>query len=180
MPRYAAFLRGINVTGRRVKSDELKARFEDLGFPRVDVFRASGNVILDAERASPSRLTARIEEGLRAALGYEVATFLRTADQVREIAAHQPFDRAQVESSGGRLQVAMLSKKPARRARESILGLATDQDLLALKDRELYWLPSGGTQDSSLDQKAIVRALGLMTFRTKNTVEEISRRYFAD
>src|SRR6478672_8730213 len=114
MPRYAAFLRGINVTGRRVKSDELKARFEDLGFPRVDVFRASGNVIFDAERASPSQLTAHIEEGLRAALGYEVATFLRTTDQVREIAAHQPFDRAQLESSGGKLQVAMLSKKPAK------------------------------------------------------------------
>ena len=36
-------------------------------------------------------------------------------------------------------------KKPSAAARKKVLALATDQDLLALEGRELYWLPSGGS-----------------------------------
>ena len=43
MPRYAAFLRGINVGGHRVKNTELRALFEAMGFADVHTFRASGN-----------------------------------------------------------------------------------------------------------------------------------------
>ena len=41
MPRYAAFLRGINVGGHRLTNDELRAHFEALGLREVRVFRAS-------------------------------------------------------------------------------------------------------------------------------------------
>ena len=39
---------------------------------------------------------ARIEALLREALGFEVATFLRSARELRAIAGHQPFDRHHV------------------------------------------------------------------------------------
>ena len=45
MDRYVAFLRGMNLGSRRIKNDELRAEFEQLGFEDVATFRASGNVI---------------------------------------------------------------------------------------------------------------------------------------
>lgn len=178
--RYAAFLRGMNVGGHRVKSDELRSLFEALGFTDVSVFRASGNVVFTATREPVAELTVRSEAGLEEALGYAVPTFLRTAEEVRAIAAAQPFDPSQVEASKGKLQVTMLSSAPTNRAREDALALSTGEDLLTLEGRELYWLPSGGILDSALDLKTIAKLLGVGTTRTKNTVEQIAAKHFAE
>ena len=180
MPRYAAFLRGINVGGRRVVRDDLRSAFQALGFTEVDTFRASGNVVFAAGSESAAQITARVQEGLAAALGYEVATFLRAGHEVREIAGHEPFAPALVEASAGKLQVAMLSARPAARAREDVLALSTDADRLAMGDRELYWLPQGGMMDSALDLKALGTLLGPITIRTKGTVEQLAGKYFLD
>lgn len=178
--RYAAFLRGMNVGGHRLKGDELRSLFEALGFAEVRVFRASGNVVFTAGREPVAELTIRVEEGLEKALGYAVPTFMRTAEEVRAIAAAQPFDPSLVQASKGKLQVTMLPRAPAKRAREDALALSTDEDLLALEGRELYWLPSGGILDSALDLKAIAKLLGVGTTRTKNTVEQIAGKHFAE
>lgn len=181
MTQYVAFLRGINLARRRrVGSGELRTLFEDMGFRDVDTFRASGNVIFGAQREPLQRIVDRIEKGLAEALGYEVAIFLRTASEITAIANHQPFARKATQASKGKLQVALLSAKPAASLRKDVLALATDADRLAFGDRELYWLPSGGTQDSALDFKAVERLLGSTTMRTKGTLEQLAAKYFAD
>ena len=178
MSGYAAFLRGINLgPRRRIGSAELRSLFEAMGFEGVDTFRSSGNVVFDADR-EPT--TARIEEDLAASLRYEVDVFLRTAGEVRAIAEHEPFSRRLVEGSQGKLQVALLAAKPNARVRKEVLALATDEDRLAFGERELYWLPSGGTRDSALGMKTIDEALGGATMRTKGTIEQLAAKYFRD
>jgi uncharacterized protein (DUF1697 family) len=181
VPEYAAFLRGINVgSHHRISGDELCARFEEMGFEAVTTFRASGNVLF-AGGGEPLATTAvRIQERLAESLGYEVAVFLRTASEVRVIADHRPFARPLIDASKGKLQVAMLGAQPGTRAQEDVLALTTDQDRLAFGARELYWLPSAGTQESVLDLKVIGELLGAMTMRTKGTVEQMAAKYFAD
>ena len=45
MDRYAAFLRGINISGKnKISMGELKAGFEALGFSEVRTILNSGNV----------------------------------------------------------------------------------------------------------------------------------------
>ena len=176
---FAAFLRGINVGGHQVKGPELRSLFEKLGFEDVGSFRTSGNVVFRAASESPARTAARIEDELKQALGYAVPVFLRTAAEVRGIAVCEPFPRELVEASKGKLQVSMLLEEPASEAREQVLALATDEDRLAFGRRELYWLPSGGTQESELDLKRIESLLGKATMRTKGTVEQIAAKYFA-
>jgi len=181
MTQYVAFLRGINLARRRrVGSAELREIFEELGFRDVDTFRTSGNVIFVVQREPLPRMADRIEKGLVEALGYEVAIFLRTASEIRAIANHHPFARKATQASKGKLQVALLSAKAATRVRKDVLALATDADRLAFGDRELYWLPSGGAQDSALDFKAVERLLGSTTMRTKGTVEQLAAKYLPD
>lgn len=177
MPTHVAFLRGMNLGGRRIKNEELRAEFEALGFEEVATFRASGNVIFASGKSGEAKLTKTIESGLGDALGYEVPVFLRNCAEVEAIAAHEPFPAKQVSSSKGKLQVLFLAKSPSAKVRKAALAEATDEDRLAVEGRELYWLPSGGISESELDLKAIEKALGAGTMRTMGTVEQIAAKH---
>ncbi|HEX4668876.1 MAG TPA: DUF1697 domain-containing protein [Solirubrobacterales bacterium] len=178
MERYVAFLRGMNLGKRRIKNDELRAEFETLGFADVSTFRASGNVIFGVDDGEKeAALGTRIEAGLGEALGYEVPVFLRSCAEVAAIAAREPFEPQLVEASKGKLQVALLLKKPSAAARQKVIALASDEDLLAVSGREIFWLPSGGLLDSHLDLKAIEAAVGLDTRRTMGTIEQIAAKH---
>jgi uncharacterized protein (DUF1697 family) len=167
----------MNLGGRRIKNEELRAEFEQLGFAEVATFRASGNVIFAAGEESESALARRIEEGLGEALGYEVPVYLRSCAEVAAIAAREPFDAKLVASSNGKLQVSLLLEKPSAKKEKAVLALATDEDRLSLEGRELFWLPSGGLLESGLDLKAIEALLGVDTRRTKGTIDQIAAKH---
>ena len=173
--RYAAFLRGVNVgKNHRVSSAELKELFEAAGAAEVATFRTSGNVVFEA----PRDMAGQLEDALEKALGYEVRVFVRTASELKAIAADEPFPAKAVEASKGKLQVSMLDSKPTAAVRKNVLALATDDDTLAFGKRELYWLPSGGTLESKLDRKEIDSLLGPTTMRTKGTVDLLAAKFF--
>jgi uncharacterized protein (DUF1697 family) len=177
MPSHVAFLRGMNLGGRRIKNEELRAEFETLSFSDVACFRASGNVVFSA-KGSKEKLTEQIEAGLGEALGYAVPVFLRSAAELQAVVAHKPFDAKALKASKGKLQVTFLEQRPKAEARKRALALASDDDRLALEGRELYWLPKGGLSDSELDLKELADALGQNTVRTMGTVEQIAAKYF--
>jgi uncharacterized protein (DUF1697 family) len=178
MDRYIAFMRGMNLGNRRIKNEELRSHFEAMGFEEVATFRASGNVIFATpKREAEGKLVARVESELDKRLGYDVPVFLRSAKEIAAVAAQAPFPTAKVKKSKGKPQVSLLQKKPSAAAKEKVLALATDEDLLAISGRELYWLPSGGLLESSLDLKAIEKLLGADTRRTMGTIEQIAAKY---
>jgi uncharacterized protein (DUF1697 family) len=179
MSRYVAFLRGMNLGGRRITNEGLRSHFEALGCEDVATFRASGNVVF-AKDGRAGALSRQLEEGLAEALGYDVPVFLRSAKQLLAIAAQEPFSAKQLAASKGKPQIAFLVKKSSPAALKRALALASDADLLAFAGRELYWLPEGGLSESDLDHKALADALGPMTIRTKGTVDQIATRYFTD
>jgi uncharacterized protein (DUF1697 family) len=178
MNRYVAFLRGMNLGKRRIKNEELRRHFEEMGFEDVATFRASGNVIFSApRREAEAKLARRVEVDLDERLGYDVPVFLRSIEEVAAIAAQRPFDAKAVAKSKGKLQVSLLQKKPTAAAKKKVPALASDEDLLALEGRELYWLPSGGLLESALDLKAIEALVGADTRRTMGTIEQIASKY---
>ena len=178
MKRWAAFLRGMNVGGHRVTNAELRGVFDGLSLAEVGCFRASGNVVFEAEGGREA-LRARIEAALEDSLGYAVPTFLRSADELRAIAAHDPFPATAVRASAGKLQVVLLLEPPSASARRELLGRSTDEDRVVVAERELYWLPSGGLMESSFDWKAVAGLIGPTTVRTKGTVEQMTKKYLA-
>jgi uncharacterized protein (DUF1697 family) len=178
MKRYVAFLRGMNLGGRRIKNEELRRHFDKMGFEEVATFRASGNVIFSAPgREAEGKLAVRVEAELDQRLGYDVPVFLRSVEEVAAIAAQAPFDAKRVEKSKGKLQVSLLKKKPSAAAKKKVLALSSDEDLLALEARELYWLPSGGLLESDLNLKAIEALVGADTRRTMGTIEQIAAKH---
>lgn len=171
----------MNLGRRRITNDDLRGQVEALGFEDVATFRASGNVILGAPADEPiAAVAARLEAGLGKALSYNVPVFARSAEQVRAIAACEPFDARAVAASKGNLQVALLHDAPTPAATRKALALATEEDRLAIEGTELYWLPRGGMSDSPLDLAALAKIVGPTTIRTMGTIELIAAKYFAD
>ncbi len=98
MTRYIAFLRAVNVGGHVVKMDRLRALFGELGLRRVRTYIQTGNVFFETDEPDRAALTARIERHLEQALGYRVATFLRTVAEVEAVLALDPFAGREVTS----------------------------------------------------------------------------------
>jgi uncharacterized protein (DUF1697 family) len=181
MERYVAFLRGINLGNRRIKNPELKGHFEDMGLEEVATFRASGNVVFaDPSGDSETKLQKRVEKELDERLGYDVAVFLRSAEEVAAIAAQDPFKAAAIKKSKGKPQVNLLAKKPTAAAKKKALALAGPDDEFAFSAREMHWLPSTGLSETDVDFKALDKALGKGTVRTKGTIEQIAAKYCDD
>jgi uncharacterized protein (DUF1697 family) len=174
MPKYVALLRAINVGGHVVKMDRLRALFEALGFASVETFIASGNVIFDSPSKSAKALERKIEAHLREALGYEVATFVRSTRELAEVARHAPFGGAEE----GTLYVCFLREAPGPDAVAKVMALATPVDEFRVSGREVYWLCRTRISDSAVSGPALAKALGSeSTMRNSTTVRRLAAKY---
>lgn len=176
--RFTAFLRAINVGGHIVKMDRLRALFESLGFANVTTFIASGNVIFDTRQKNAASLESRIERHLNDALGYGVATFVRSLDEVADVASYRAFPHAEPGATGSTLYVGFLRAPPTREGQQKLLALRSDHDELHLHGRELYWLCHTKSSESALSGALLEKTLGMpMTIRNVTTVSRIATRY---
>jgi uncharacterized protein (DUF1697 family) len=175
--RYVAFLRAINVGGHTVRMNELREHFEDLGFEDVATFIASGNVIFEAAGGG-RRLETRIEHHLEERLGYEVATFVRSIDELEAIPANVPFAPGEIQGDGHRLYVGFLREPPASAATDAVRALASDVDALDVVGRELYWLSRVSMRDSPVTGVRLEKVIGgPATLRNINTVNRLIAKY---
>ena len=178
MTRYVAFLRAINVGGRRVKMDHLRGLFESLGFSRVETFIASGNVIFDSSAEDARTLAREIEDHLRESLGYEVATFVRSASELTAIARHRPFDPSDLDAEGTSLYIAFLPAPPNAEAQEKLMTHRSEVDDFAVHGHEVYWLCRKKMSESAFSGALLETTMGMpATVRNSSTVEKLVAKY---
>lgn len=172
MPRYVALLRAINVGGHVVKMERLRALFEELRFTNVETFIASGNVIFDAAARDASALERRIERHLEAALGYEVATFIRTPAELATIAALEPFGAA----SDATVYVTFLREPPPAAYVERLMRFRSEADDFRVIGRESWWACRTRSADSPYFRaKPDKDVVG--TARNITTVRKLAEKY---
>ncbi len=178
--RCFAFLRAINVGGHTVRMDRLRALFESLGLNGVSTFIASGNVIFESPAGEPAALEARIERHLSLELGWDVATFLRSAKELEAIVRPDAFPGADAAAAGASRFVVFLRGPPGAKARRRILELRSDTDDLHVAGREIHWLRRGSFRESRLSGPLLEQRVGsAVTVRNLNTVTRVFAK-FAD
>lgn len=91
MTRYAAMLRGINLGKRQLKSAELKAVVEGMGYTGVKPVLASGNVVFDAGDAKPDAIERDLHAALEKATGLKSDVFVRSGPELDKVIADNPF-----------------------------------------------------------------------------------------
>ncbi|MGH3312100.1 MAG: DUF1697 domain-containing protein [Streptomyces sp.] len=108
MTTYAALLRGINVGGhKKVPMAELRQLMTDLGWTGVRTYVQSGNAVFSTDEAG---VGARLEEAIAGHFGFEVRCVVRTAQELRAIAAACPYPAAELDPA--KLLVLFLERTP--------------------------------------------------------------------
>ena len=168
---HVAFLRAVNVGGRVVKMERLRSLFTALGFRDVTTLIASGNVRFTPGRQQPAALERRIEQALAEALGFEVATFVRTSAELAALTSAEAMSAGTGES----VLVGFLKAAPDAAARARVLALRTAGDEFDVIGREVWWLRRGRISDSKLSGGTLEKALGgAMTMRNITTVRKLA------
>jgi uncharacterized protein (DUF1697 family) len=178
MPRYVAFLRGINLGKRRLSMSTLASIFEKIGHAEVATFIASGNVIFTSRSRNSSALEARASAELETALGYGVDVFVRTLEAVATIAGSKPFPQ------DGRdriiVHVGFLHQELPTEIARKLEAVRTPTDELRVSGREYYWLCRTLTSQSKFWTLPEVRALRLptSTMRNMTSIRKLVGRHF--
>lgn len=134
MKQYVAFLRGINVGGKKsIKMKELAAVVTAAGFQNVRTFIASGNVIFETSNKNPSRIAKLIEEKLLHAFGHEITVIVRTIDELRDIVKSNPFKKPK-PSADELLFVTFLASQPPVRPKLPLRSATEKMEVIALTD----------------------------------------------
>ncbi len=169
MTRYAAFLRGVNLGKRSVKSADLKAAFETLGYENVKTLLASGNVLFDAKAGKALKET--IDAGLKAQFGFEILVVLRAMDDLRAMVAAEPFAGREGEDAKPHV---MLFDEPLPKGLK-LASVKDDYDVCGITEREVFMLflrkPDGtyvGGSDLAYEKQ--LPKGRLLTMRNWNTI----------
>lgn len=88
MTKFAAFLRGINISGKnKIEMAVLKAEFEAAGFIEVSTYFNSGNIVFSCKDSNPRKI---IEELIYKEFGLEIPVYVIELDALKEILENAP------------------------------------------------------------------------------------------
>ena len=144
MPVIIAMLRGVNLgPHRRVKMDALCSLCASLKFRDVQTYVQSGNILFRTEERDLAVLTKRMEKAIEQRFGFQSDVILRTASELRQVMAKNPFaKRRGIEPK--KLLVTFLAADPGEAARMLVRKMKTDPEELWIEGRELYtYYPNG-------------------------------------
>jgi uncharacterized protein (DUF1697 family) len=171
MTQYVAFLRAINVGGRRIASDDLAALFEELGFDDVATYLASGNVVFNSAEP-PEPLTPRIEAAFDEAHGWDVPTFIRTLDEVGALTGVDVF-----EPADGQKVYVVFGAHDLEPHQPALDELSNDVDTFVARGHEIFWLRDMEAGESHTTGE-LEKALGEeLTRRTVRTLERLAKKF---
>ncbi|MDQ6728364.1 MAG: DUF1697 domain-containing protein [Actinomycetota bacterium] len=158
-----AFLRAINLGGRRVTMPQLVGIFKDAGFADAWTYINSGNVVFEAtgRRAEVER---RLEDALEKTLGFEVTTFVRTSGELRHAVAAEPF----AVSAGDTYFLTFLKSSPSAADRSALESLTNGFDTLVVAGRTVHWRMHGKSTDTRLKTKDWERIAGRHRSTSRN------------
>ncbi len=175
-----SLFRGINVGGHhKIKMDELKKVHEALGLRDVVHYIQSGNVVFKSDDANTAQICAQIEGGVEKTFGFPVKVMIRTADELRETIANNPFE-SQQDKEPNRIIVLFLATRPDDAAREDLVKTYTGSEEIFISGREAYIYYPDGIGRSKLTNSLLEKKLRTAgTARNWNTVLQLQKLTYA-
>ncbi|KAI8902878.1 hypothetical protein BC833DRAFT_571922 [Globomyces pollinis-pini] len=165
--KYCAFLRGINVGGRRILMKDLAKSFVNAGYKDVETFIASGNVIFTSK--SPP-VHSHIEEFLESEFG-TIPVFVRSISELQDIIQS-------LDTSYPTTNIAFLKSKLTEEKRNLLMKHSSDEDQLVCRDLEYVWYSKTKMSESPLFKVSFEKLLECdLTVRNRNTLSRIIAKY---
>jgi len=160
-----ALLRAVNVGGTgKLPMSDLKDICEELGFGAVRTYIASGNVVFES-RKSEAEVKAALEKRLDAYAGKPVGVLVRTAAEMAQVLADNPFPKA----APNRTMAVFLDRAPPADTLAGVRGQKDEE--IRLGRREIYIHYGEGMGQSKL----VIAAAKAGTARNMNTVAVLAK-----
>ncbi|MHC5064657.1 MAG: DUF1697 domain-containing protein [Planctomycetota bacterium] len=172
--RYVALLRGINVGGKnKLPMKELVEIFEGLGCEDVETYIQSGNVVFSATAAQAKGLAGKVSAGIKQAKGIEIPVVLRSAAQMRKLAAKHPLAKRGMDEKKV-LHVMFLADKPSAAKVKQLDPERSPGDSYVVQGAEVYSCCPNGVARSKLTNAYFDGVLGTVsTGRNWRTVQTL-------
>lgn len=147
--KQLAFLRGINVGGKnKLPMKDLADMFINAGCKDVRTFIQSGNVIFDAPsklvRTLPELVGARIKDQF----GYQIPVVLRTAEELQEALAGNPFLKNGADENT--LHLMFLADAPPSPLIQQLDPDRSPPDRFVVRGKDIYLHLPKGVADTKL------------------------------
>jgi uncharacterized protein (DUF1697 family) len=140
MTTYVAFLRGINVGGKRlIKMDDLRRVLESIGLKNVRTFIASGNVLFETSQTNRLALARKIEKTLLTAFAHDVPVVLQTIAELKDLLRVGPFKKIK-PGADVMLCVTLLVGEPKAGATLPLKSAIENLEVLAIKNHAAFIL----------------------------------------
>ena len=163
MTAYVALLRGINLGKRQLRMEDLRRIASGLGLENPRTFIASGNLLFASDQGEAA-LKSELEEALAKHMGAPVPVMIRTAEEMAEVAAANPF----ADQPGNRVVAIFLDEAPPSGFAEQAKHVAGER--MAPGSREIYVHYPDGQGSSKLQ----IPAAASGTARNMNTVAKLA------
>ena len=178
MTTHLALLRGINVSGHNmIKMEALKTMLESIGFSNVRTYVQSGNVFVDTEEESASKVGFMIKQEIFKVFGHEVPTIVITKEDLELCFKNNPFLKEK-DVDTKKLYVAFVS---IILKSENINDLKISQfkpDEVSIDDNRIFVKYAVGAGKTKFDQKYIEKKLNVVsTMRNWNTITNLLTMY---
>jgi uncharacterized protein (DUF1697 family) len=175
MPRNIALLRGINVGGKTVKMDRLRAALESLGYTGVQTYIQSGNVLFERMgQASAESIRSRMEEALTSEFDFNISIVLLSPHEMLELLDANPY-AGQLIAQGERIYATVFQEEPSPAAVAALKPIPGSEDKFALLGRAAYILCRGGYADTAYSNAFFEKALRVKaTTRNMDTMAKLA------
>lgn len=159
MTAVIAMLRAVNLTTHnRIKMDVLRDLCVALKLRNPETYVQSGNVVFSTSERDLGRVAKRIENAIERNCGFRTNVIVRTAAEMRDVIARNPFaKRSGIEP--GKFLVLFLGGDPDPEAQAKAHSIKADPEEFRLLGREVYIYFPNGMGRSKLSTAALERAL---------------------
>ncbi len=164
MTGYVALLRAVNVGGTgKLPMTVLAEMCEAAGFGEVRTYIASGNVVFRSN-GTEDRIRSALEDRLRTYAGKSVGVVVRTASEIADVLARNPF----ADSPGNRVAALFVDGPLPNDPLDGVTGAKSEQ--IRLGTRELFVLYPDGMATTRLSIPSEKHG----TVRNMNTVAKLA------
>jgi uncharacterized protein (DUF1697 family) len=157
------FLRAVNLGRRKVPMAGLRAVVDDVFATESRTYVNSGNVVFDAP-GGRAAIERRLETALEREFGFEIATFVRSATELRRIVDAKPFRLA----SGDTHFVTFMRTAASPARTKALEGLSNDFDTLVVQGADVHWRMRGRSTDTKVPKRDWERVLGVDASTSRN------------
>ena len=173
MGTHVALLRAVNVGGRSLAMNELRAMLEDLGLDDARTLLQSGNAVFRSAKAPPA-LESLLEKATARRFGLATEFFVRAAREWDAVIDGNPFQR-EANDDPSHLLVMPLKSVPAAAQVEALRAAIKGRERVAIEGRCAYLVYPDGIGRSKLTIAVIESRLGTRgTGRNWNTVQKLA------